>query len=187
MTQKKPRTALPTSAPSLVTPQDVTVAYVRTTGDPSDHGPDVMKALYGAAYALKFQLKERGVIMPMGMPRARWDFVPDERSLGEDRPTSGALAGEWALIVPDNTAEADLVQKDPRYPVRIGRWTYGECAWIMHHGGYDEELPTIRTLLQFVAENGRRVSGKHEEWYLSGPNTKVPRTVILYPVTPVEG
>ncbi|HEX9093271.1 MAG TPA: hypothetical protein VF902_04750 [Coriobacteriia bacterium] len=170
----------PGAQPGIVTLPDITVAFVHTSGDPSELGPDVMKALYGAGYALKFALKKRGVEMKMDMPRARWDWTPGEGDA--DQATTGALAGDWALAVPDGTTEAYLVQKDPRFPVRIARWSYGECAWIMHLGGYDEELPTIERLVAFIADSGRVVAGKHEEWYMSGPNAKVPKTVILYPV-----
>jgi len=70
--------------PEIVTLPDVTVATVHTSGDPEGLGADVMKALYGAVYSLKFALKKRGVELPeragpMGMDsgagghrRARW-------------------------------------------------------------------------------------------------------------------
>ncbi|HEY5275818.1 MAG TPA: hypothetical protein VIK38_04670, partial [Coriobacteriia bacterium] len=72
--------------PEIVTLPDVTVATVHTSGNPEGLGADVMEALYGAVYGLKFALKKRGVEMkmggaagPMGMDsgagghrRARW-------------------------------------------------------------------------------------------------------------------
>lgn len=161
--------------PEIVEMDDVTVAYVHTSGDPSGLGPDVMKALYGAAYALKFALKKQGVEMKLDMPRARWDWKPGQESTGE-------LDGDWGLAVPDGTREKDLVQKDPRFPVRVARWTYGTVARIVHVGGYDEEEPTIERLATFIDEQGYVVAGRHEEWYMSGPNVKSPKTVILYPV-----
>ena len=185
MSAKRSQRDLPTTEPSLVVLPDITVAYVSTdTGeDPSLVGADVMKALYGAAYGLRFALKKRGVDMVMDMPRARWEWRPDEAgAIDPATPTSGALSGQWALSVPDGTLEQDLPQKDPRFPVRIARWQYGDCAWVMHLGGYDEEMPTVRRLVSFIHDSGREVIGDHEEWYLSMPNAKVPKTVILYPV-----
>ncbi len=159
---------------------DVTVAYVHTSGDPTGSGPDVMKALYGAAYALKFALKKQGVEMKLDMPRARWNWQP-----GDDTPE--ALEGDWALPVPDGTTAADLVQKDPRFPIRVARWSYGTVARIVHLGDYDAEEPTIARLAEFIADEGYVVCGMHEEWYMSGPGAKVPKTVILYPVRRREG
>ena len=49
-----------------------TMAVVHTTGDPSELGESVFKALYGAAYTLKFALKKQGVEFKMEPPRARW-------------------------------------------------------------------------------------------------------------------
>jgi hypothetical protein len=165
----------PNTDPEIVELPDVTVAYVHTSGDPTGTGPDVMKALYGAAYTLKSALKKQGVEMKLDMPRARWDWRPGEASTGE-------LEGDWALPVPDGTREEDLVQKDPRFQVRIARWSYGTVARITHLGDYDAEEPTIARLAQFIAEQGYVVDGMHEEWYYSGPSARVPKTVILYPV-----
>jgi len=46
--------------PEIVTLPDVTVATVHTSGNPEGLGADVMKALYGAVYGLKFALKSGG-------------------------------------------------------------------------------------------------------------------------------
>jgi len=175
MATKRPKMLLPEPTPSLVTLPDVTVAYIHTTDDPSEVGPEAMKALYGAGYGLKFALKKRGVEMQLSHPRARWDWVPGDE-------VHGNLVGDWGLVVPDGTLEADLPQKSDRFPVRVARWTYGDCAWVMHLGGYDEEEPTIAVLAAFIDDQGLVIAGTHEEWYLSQPNAKVPKTVILYPV-----
>lgn len=166
---------LPTAEPSLIALPVVTVAAVHSSGDPSAAGERVMKALYGAAYGLKFALKKRGVEMTMQWPRARWTFAPGAI-------VSANLEGDWALPVPDGTVTADLPQKVEGYPVEVRRWEYGECAWIMHFGGYDAEEPTIARLAAFISEAGMEIAGAHEEWYLSQPSAKVPKTVILYPV-----
>jgi hypothetical protein len=176
-TATRPKQSLPGSDPSLVTLPDVTVAYIHTTDDPSEVGPEAMKALYGAAYGLKFALKKQGKEMQLGAPRARFNWSP-----GND--PGSTLIGDWAIVVPDDTREEDIPQKSERFPVRLARWSYGECAWIMHAGPYDAETPTIDRLAAFVDEQGRVITGTHEEWYLSPPSAKVPKTVILYPVGP---
>jgi hypothetical protein len=167
----------PGTQPEIVVLPDVTVAVVHTSGDPADLGPEVMKALYGAVYGLKFALKKRGVEMKLDMPRARWDWKPGDK-------VAAQLEGDWALPVPDGTVAAELVSKVTGVEIRVDCWAYGECAWVMHLGSYDEELPTIERLAAFIDESGYVVAGSHEEWYMSGPNVKVPKTVILYPVRP---
>jgi len=161
--------------PELVTLPDITVATVHTSGNPEGLGADVMKALYGAVYGLKFALKKRGIEIKLDAPRARWAWAPGRASTGE-------LEGDWAVPVPDGTVEADLPQKSDLYHVSVAVWHYGECARILHQGGYEEEEPTIARLIEFIDRSGCEITGMHEEWYLSQPSAKVPKTVILYPV-----
>ena len=78
------------------------------------------------------------------------------------------------MPVPEGTVEADLPQKSDA-------WHYGKCARIMHLGPYDTEQPTIARLVEFIGQTGYEIAGMHEEWYLSQPSAKVPKTVILFP------
>ena len=72
-----------------------TMAVVRTTGDPNELGERVFKALYGAVYTLKCDLKKRGVEFKVKPPRARsfagesWQSVPREQ-WGEQPSGRGA-------------------------------------------------------------------------------------------------
>lgn len=165
----------PKTDPYFVTVPDVTVATVHTSGDPNESGPPAMKALYGAAYGLKSALKKQGVELKIGAPRARWNWTPGKGPRGH-------LEGDWAIPVPDGTLEADLPQKSEAYRVSVAHWTYGECARILHVGPYGQEEPTIERLVAFIDDAGFEIAGMHEEWYLSRPNAKVQKTVILYPV-----
>jgi hypothetical protein len=168
---------LPGAEPGLITLPALTVAVVHTDDVPGAVGPDVMKALYGAAYGLKFALKKRGVEMTVGYPRGRWQWAAGA-GMGD------ALQGDWALPLPEGTVVADLVQKSERFPVGVDTWEYGECAWVMHFGPFADEPPTVARLMAFIEDSGLKVSGRHEEWYLSRPGAKVMKTVILYPVEP---
>jgi hypothetical protein len=165
--------------PEIVTLPDITVATVHTSGNPEGLGADVMKALYGAVYGLKFALKKRGVEMKMGEPRARWAWTPGQEA-------TGGLEGDWGVPVPDGTPESDLPQKSESWHVSVAVWHYGECARILHQGAYDAEEPTIARLVEFIRASGYEIAGMHEEWYLSQPGAKVPKTVILYPVRRVK-
>jgi hypothetical protein len=179
---KPTKRALPSEDAALVILPTTTVAVVHSSGDPNDAGPGVMKALYGAAYGLKFALKKRGIEVRLDYPRARWDFHAGADP-GGDHMAAG-LDGDWALPVPDGTTTADLPQKSEEYPVSVQRWEYGQCAWILHLGPYSDEPATVERLAAFIDSSGLEIAGRHEEWYLSQPSAKVMKTAILYPVRP---
>lgn len=149
------------------------MAVVRGKGAPDKVFPELMPALYGSVYTLKFDLKKRGVpdFKVTGL-RARY---PDANSVPKDQWTH--IMG---LPVPEGTAS--LPQKVPTVEVKLETWQYGTVAQILHLGPYDQEYPTIERLHQFIAEQGYEVAGDHEEEYLTRPDAKVPKTIIRYPL-----
>ena len=79
----------------------------------------------------------------------------------------------WTLAVPVPST-VRLVQ---RPAMRV--------AWIVHHGPYEEEGPTLAVLYAFVAEQGLEPAGPHSEVYLNDPSRTAPadlRTEIRVPV-----
>ena len=151
------------------------VAVITSKGDPNVVGEGVFKPLYGAVYALKFDLKKRGLeTFKVEGLRARW---PDAHLVPSDQWT-----GHWALPIPNDT-EA-LPQKEPGAEVKIDVWQYGTVAQVLHIGPYSEEGPTIELLHKFIDESGYRIAGHHEEDYLTSPKAKVQKTIIRYPVAP---
>jgi len=154
-----------------------TMAVVRTTGDPSELAEGVFKALYGAVYTLKFALKKEGRDFKIEPPRARWFAGADWKSVPRDQ-----WLAEWALPIPDGTAE--VPQKVPEPPVTVGIWEYGTVAQILHLGAYSEEEPTIERLHAFIDDEGYEICGPHEEEYRSMPGAKEQKTVIRYQVRP---
>ncbi|GAB4231898.1 MAG: GyrI-like domain-containing protein [Ekhidna sp.] len=56
---------------------------------------------------------------------------------------------------------------------------------ILHKGSYEEEMPNIMKMMDFVKENGLEVSGYHHEIYLSDPR-RTPeerlKTILRYAV-----
>lgn len=161
--------------PEIVELPSRTMAVVRTIGDPKDVGESVFKALYGAVYTLKFDLKKQGVAFKVEPPRARW-FGGEG---WKDVPRQEWEAA-WALPVPDGTVE--VPQKSPTPPVKVETWEYGTVAQILHLGAYADEVPNIERLHAFIEEQGYTIAGPHEEEYLSGPNAKVMKTIIRYQV-----
>ncbi len=149
------------------------MAVVQGKGAPDKVFPQLMPALYGAVYTLKFDLKKRG--LPTFKVAGLRAHYPDAHLLPQD---------EWTHIiglpVPEDT-EA-LPQKVPGIDVKLETWEYGTVAQILHLGPYDQETPTIERLHRFISESGYAITGPHEEEYLTRPDAKVPKTIIRYSV-----
>jgi hypothetical protein len=150
-------------------PQKMAVVYGK--GVPDKVFSQLMPALYGSAYTLKFDLKKQGLpTFKVSGLRARY---PDAHLVPQD---------EWTITVglpiPEDTTS--LPQKVPGIKVKIETWEYGTVAQILHLGAYDQEGPTIERLHQFIEENGYEIAGIHEEEYLTTPDAKVPKTLIRY-------
>lgn len=161
--------------PEIVEMQPRAMAVVRTVGDPNDLGETVFKALYGAVYALKFDLKKLGVAFKIEPPRARWFAGENWREVPREQ-----WEAAWGLPVPDRTCE--VPQKVPEPPVVVETWEYGTVAQVLHVGTYAEEEPTIARLHAFIEEQGYEIAGPHEEEYLSRPNSTKQQTLIRYQV-----
>ena len=149
------------------------MAVVQARGAPDKVFPEVMPALMGSVYTLKFDLKKRGQpTFRVSPPRARY---PD----GLDVPMD-----EWTIItgvpIPEDTAS--LPQKVAGIDVKIETWDYGMVAQILHLGAYDQEGPAVERLHKFIGENGYEIAGPHEEEYLTRPDAKVMKTIIRYQI-----
>ena len=152
-------------------PQKMAVVYGK--GTPDKVFSEVMPALYGSVYALKFDLKKKGLpTFKVSGLRARY---PDAHLVPKE---------EWthiiALPIPEETTS--LPQKAPGVEVKIETWEYGTVAQILHLGPYDQEEPTVDRLHKFIEDNGYEIAGAHEEEYLTTPDAKVPKTIIRYAV-----
>jgi len=152
-------------------PQKMAVVFGR--GAPDKVFSELMPALYGSVYTLKFDLKKKGLpTFKVSGLRARY---PDAHLVSKD---------EWTHIiglpVPDDTHS--LPQKVPGVEVKIETWEYGTVAQILHLGSYSQEGPSIERLHKFIDDSGYEIAGVHEEEYLTTPDAKVVKTIIRYPV-----
>ena len=152
-------------------PQKMAVVYGK--GTPDKVFAELMPALYGSVYTLKFDLKKKGLpTFKVSGLRTRY---PDAHLVPKE---------EWthiiALPIPEDTTS--LPQKIPGIEVKVETWEYGTVAQILHLGAYDEEGPTVDRLHQFIVESGYEIAGAHEEEYLTTPDAKVPKTIIRYVV-----
>ena len=149
------------------------IAVVQGKGTPDKVFTELMPALYGAVYTLKFDRKKKGLpdFKVSGL-RARY---PDAHLVPKEQWTH--IIG---LPIPEDTTS--LPQKVPHVEVKIETWEYGTVAQILHLGPYDQETPNIERLHRFIDESGYKITGMHEEEYLTRPNVKVPKTIIRYVV-----
>jgi len=159
--------------PQIVVMPDQTMAAVRGRGAPADVFPKIMPALFGAVYSLKFDLKKKGLEgFKVGALRARY---PDAESKAKK---------DWAIVagipVPEGTT--GVIQKMSDVPVSVETWKYGTVAQVLHLGSYAQETESIERLRRFIAEQGYKIAGDHEEEYLTRPEAKAPKTIIRYAV-----
>jgi hypothetical protein len=158
--------------PQIIEMPDQKMAVVRGKGAPDKVFAEVMPALYGAVYTLKFDLKKKGLeTFKMGALRARY---PDAL---KDKKDWDIIAG---IPIPADTTE--LFQKVHDVKVSVETWKYGTVAQILHLGAYDQETANIEKLLRFIAEQGYEIAGDHEEEYLTRPSARVVKTIIRYVV-----
>ncbi len=149
------------------------MAVVQGKGAPDKVFSELMPALYGSVYTLRFDLKKKGLpTFKVSGLRARY---PDAHLVPMEQWTH--IIG---LPVPEDTIS--LPQKVVGIEVKLETWDYGTVAQILHLGSYDQEQPTIERLHKFIDENGYQIAGIHEEEYLTRPNVKVPKTIIRYPI-----
>jgi hypothetical protein len=151
--------------------QKMAAVYVR--GIPGQVFPQVLPALYGSVYTLKFDHKKSGgPVFKIGGLRARY---PDAHLVPMEEWTN--VIG---LPVPEDTTS--LPQKVGGIEVKIETWEYGTVAQITCHGPYDQEENSAERLHRFIIDNGYEIIGVHEEEYLTRPDAKALRTIIRYRV-----
>jgi hypothetical protein len=154
---------------------------------------DAVGALYPIAYGIRKELKDSTgdayTVMPL---EGLWWADDMDAYLDNDRDS-----WKWTLMIcqPD-IVDAELAvaqiaavtakKKLARgHEVRLEHFGDGPAAQLMHLGPYVDEGPNIARLHDFVAESGKKLSGKHHEIYLSDPRKVAPekvRTILRQPV-----
>ncbi len=184
--------------PEFVEVPPMRFIVVEGKGDPntSKEYQDAIGALYSVAYTAKFTLKKAAkekdfVVMPL---ESLW--WSEEREDFANAPKS-----EWSwkamIMVPkhvDETVVRETISqlkkkgKDKDLPglarLKLEEFEEGNSAQIMHIGPYSAERPTIEKLHKFIADNGRKLRGRHHEIYLGDPRRSKPeklKTVVRQP------
>jgi hypothetical protein len=186
-----------THGPELVRVPELPFIMIDGQGDPNTAPEyrDVIQALYGLAYTLKFGLKkELGVSPRVGAPEGLW-WADDMTGSWSERKADW----RWTMMIaqPDEVtperfagAREELGRKKELPALaraRLERFREGLSAQILHVGPFNTEAPTIERLHAFIHEMGGTFDGrvqKHHEIYLSDPRRSAPekwRTIIRQP------
>ncbi|MDR1540291.1 MAG: GyrI-like domain-containing protein [Clostridiales bacterium] len=198
----------PSVKPSIVDVPEMTFVMADGKGNPNTSAEYVnaVGALYGVSYAVK--MSKMGGETPDGcfdyvVPPLEgfWSVEGEEHApnfIDKDRFLWTSM-----LRMPDFVTQEVferfkdiLTAKKPDLDlsvIRLEKFTEGLCGQITHAGSYDDELPTVAALEQFIDESGYRteISGmrRHREIYLGDPRkTKLEKlkTIIRHPVVVKE-
>lgn len=154
-----------------------------------------MQALYGAAYTLKFMVKQRKenpVDYPVMALEGLW-WVEDGRFdiKVKDNWFYTVMILQPDLVTPEIFTEAlaQMHKKKGDQPafarLRLERFHEGLCVQTMHIGPYADEPATVARMEAFAQENGYKLSHKHHEIYLGNPLRADPaklKTILRHPV-----
>jgi hypothetical protein len=161
-----------------------------------------MQALYGAAYTLKFMLKQRKSD-PIDYPVMALEGLWDVRDGVFDFQVKDNWVYTLMILVPDlitphifEEALAQMRKKKGDQPgfarLRLDGFEEGLCVQTMHLGPYATELETLAKMQAFMVANGYRDlvghGGKHHEIYLGDPRKAAPeklKTVLRHPVAKI--
>lgn len=167
-------------------------------GDPnaSQAYTDVIEALYGVAYSIKFASKTqvgRDYVVP---PLEGLWWADDVSSFVQERKDEWYWAmmimqPEW--ITPAMITEAvETVRRKKKLPaldlLRQEILDEGDSVQIMHVGPYEAEGPVLARLYNdYLPEHGLVPAGRHHEIYISDPRKVAAhqlKTVLRQPVKP---
>jgi len=141
--------------PRITTLPDLKMLEATVTGDPAAAGKRAFSNLFNVYYKVIKSSANAGA----AIPRARWP-----------KPFS-TPKNEWVGIygIPIPADVTRLPEKKGSVEVKFATWQYGEVAEILHVGSYGTEQPTVEKLQAFIAKQGYKIAGPHEEEYLRGP------------------
>jgi hypothetical protein len=156
---------------------------------------EVMQALYGAAYTLKFMFKQRKVD-PVDFPvmalEGLWWVEDDHFDITiKDNWVYTLMILQPELVTPERLAEA-LVQMrkkkgdQPGFArLRLEPFEEGLCMQTLHIGPYADEPATVARMDAFAAANGYVKCGRHHEIYMGNPLRADPaklKTILRHPI-----
>mgnify|MGYP001052505474 CR=1 FL=1 len=156
---------------------------------------EVVEALYGVSYALKFmskkELERDYVVMPLeglwwGTPMGQHEFTEADKD--QFQWTMMILQPDFITREMFEQAIKDVERKKGLKnlgKMRFEEFTEGLAVQILYFGSYNDEGPTIANMHQFAFDQGYQLRGKHHEIYLSDPRRTAPeklKTILRHPV-----
>jgi len=143
--------------PALLSLPAQKMVVIEATGAPEAVAGEAFGALMAAYFSMDGVPKGRG----MPAPRARWPQ-------GLEVPPSQWL-GRYAIPVPESVTALPAAEPGTKLVPKLVTWDYGDIAQVLHVGPYHAEKPSIDRLQLFIAKQGLKIVGEHEEEYLRGP------------------
>jgi hypothetical protein len=193
--------------PTAKAPQLVEVPrlnFLRLDGNiEPGHGPsdsprfaENLQAIYGAAYTLKFMLKQRAqdpVDYPVMALEGLW-WVEDGRfDINiKDNWFYTVQIMQPNCITPDLFAEALVKLRKKKgemeafFRLRLEAFHEGLSVQMLHLGPYAAEPATVEKMDAFIQAEGLQKRGHHHEIYLGDPMRSDPaklKTILRHPVT----
>lgn len=160
---------LPLKEPRISRRERERVLEVKFSG-PAD---TVIKKAYSVLFKAYFGLKGSPKGPAMKPPKARYDIPAAGGDASSEKRLNEFMAHDWtgsvAIPIPEGLAVAEGKPDALGMAARAGVWEYGDVAEILHLGSYETEPPTIERLQAYIAAQGYRAIGDHEEEYLKGP------------------
>ncbi len=163
---------------------------------------EMVGALYGIAYTLKFMLKLRkthAVNFPVMALEGLWWIKDGDFTLSkQDNWLFTLMILQPDLITQDVFQEGlkELRRKRGDQPIfaklKLVQFEEGLCMQYMHIGPYSTELASVDMMKAFALENGYvdlvGRGGKHHEIYMGDPRKANPdklKTILRHPLTKV--
>jgi hypothetical protein len=154
---------------------------------------EAVEALYGVSYTLKFTVKKspKGTdytVMPL--EGLWWSGNMDDFIRGNKNNwywTAMIMQPDFITKEMVEKAKEDVAKKKGLTnlgQLRFEKFREGLSAQIMYLGPFADEGPTITMIHEDIAQNDRKLRGKHHEIYLSDPRKTSPeklKTIIRQP------
>ena len=177
-----------------------TYYYLTVSGKSSPESPEFLRAIeqiYAVAYSVKFTCKAEDNDFVVPKMEAYW-WIDGGYEIQYRFAQTPREEWNWKIVIrmPDFVEQEHFQKacekvrlKNPSLvidKVLYERINDGRVVQCLHLGSYEEEEPTILSMMQYVIENGLRVNGYHHEIYLSDPRRTKPeklKTILRYAVT----
>jgi len=177
-----------------------TYYYLTVSGKSSPESKEFMEAIeqvYAVAYAVKFTCKAEDNDFVVPKMEAYW-WIDGGYEIQYKFAQTPREEWNWKIVIrmPDFVEQEHFQKacekvrlKNPSLVINnvlYERINDGRVVQCLHTGSYEEEEPTILSIMQYVIENGLRVNGYHHEIYLSDPRRAKPeklKTILRYAVT----